>query len=82
MVERIRRFSLEVEEYYAEKDKEFCSIKKGVTTFVKRLLDAEKISLKNVMETIRNSKDLQLDYLRDFLVCLKRKKAKFEEPLG
>jgi len=37
MIERIRKFSLKVDSYYAEKDKEFYEFKVGMNKFMKRL---------------------------------------------
>jgi hypothetical protein len=55
MIERIRRFSLKVDMYYAEKDREFFNFKKGITIFIQKLIDSEKISIKNVLRLIKNS---------------------------
>lgn len=76
MIERIRRFSLTIEDYTSKKDSYEVNMKKSVTTLFKDLVDAEKVSLKYAIKLIKNNNDLELDYLKDFLMHLLEKKSK------
>jgi hypothetical protein len=51
-------------------------MKKSVTTLFKHLVLVERVSMNYVIETLRNNHEWDLDYLKDYLLCLKEKISK------
>lgn len=82
MIERIRRFSLTIEDFTSKKDSYEVNMKKSVTSLFKELVEGEKVSLKFALKLIKNNSELELDYLREFLMHLLEKRSKKDAQKG
>lgn len=55
MIERIRRFSMKIDDFASQKDINEVNLKKNVILLFKNLVEADRVSLKTVLKLIKNN---------------------------